>query len=363
MRQTFTDLLVFLNPNNQTERIRHTINWQSVYQMAKEQGVLAMAWHGIQCLHERKIISAENMPQNPLKIQWALSVEKISSRYFRQQNVIAKLSEYYVEHGIQMMLLKGYGLSLWYDVPEFRECGDVDIWLYGEQRRADRIMRDEWGVKVNVDRHHHTTFVIDGIMIENHFNFLNVYAHQSNRLIERDLLKLLQEGKGVKINIGATEVFIPSPNFNALFLLRHSAVHFAAISINLRHIIDWARFIINNYNDINWQWLYATAEQYNMHRFLYGINAIAIDYFGVSQNMVLEFPRNPQLEKRILEDILSPVFSKNQLGTPNLIDRIIYRTRRWWHNRWKHRIVYKEGLLVTFITQVYSHLLKPNSLK
>jgi hypothetical protein len=59
--------------------------------------------------------------------------------------------------------------------------------------------------------------------------------------------------------------------------------------------------------------------------------------------------------------ILSPEFSepKPHSGTLRIV---AYKFRRWWANRWKHRIVYREGLIKSFITQVYSHIIKPKSI-
>ena len=363
MKELFDDLLLFINHDNQTNKINRSINWDNIYAIAKEQGILAIVWDGVQNLCKRGIISQNNMPPKSLKIQWALSVEKITNRYLKQQNIIEKLSAFYSDHNIRMMLLKGYGLSLLYDCPEYRECGDIDIWLYGDQKRADKIIEYEKNIKVDVDRHHHTTFIINGTMVENHFNFLNIYAHRSNRYIEKELLRLSENENSIKIKVGNSDVFLPSPNLNALFLLRHSAVHFAAVSIKLRHILDWAKFIIRYHNEIDWKWLFKISEQYNMHQFLYGINSIVIKYFGVSQDMIPHFPCNSKLEDRILNDILSQDECISELQNRYLLSRVLFRFRRWWRNRWKHRIVYNEGLIQTFFTQVYSHLLKPKSLK
>ncbi|WP_302428918.1 hypothetical protein [uncultured Prevotella sp.] len=35
---------------------------------------------------------------------------------------------------------------------------------------------------------------------------------------------------------------------------------------------------------------------------------------------------------------------------------LTFKFRRWWHNRWKHPLVYKEWLLPMFMTLLWSHL-------
>lgn len=339
-----------------------SIAWSEVFRLAQRQGVLAIVWSAMHKLADEGKLTAEQMPDKALKLQWALSAEKISSRYRRQKLLIEKLAKFYAEHGIKMMLLKGYSLSIYYPTPEYRECGDIDIWLYGEQQKADRLLNEHKGVEIDEDKHHHTTFIIDGIMVENHYDFLNVHAHPSNKDIEQELQRLSKEDAGTEHRIGDAIVMVPPANLNALFLLRHAAAHFAAVEIGLRHIIDWALFVKNNNDNIDWSWLYGVAKRHNMEKFLNCLNAISIEYFGLDSKVVPEFERNAELEHRVFNDIISPEFSE-KMPSKGIVRRLIFRYRRWWANRWKHRIVYREGLLRTFIVQIYSHLLKPKSLK
>ncbi len=141
--------------------------WREIYDLSSVQGVLAQAWDGMQLLPEAM------RPPRALRLQWAVNVERIEKVYRRQERAIARLAAFYREHAIPMMLLKGYGLSLFYPVPEHRPCGDIDIWLFGRQPEADKLVAREWGVPVDVHKEHHTTFDVDGIMVENHYDFVN----------------------------------------------------------------------------------------------------------------------------------------------------------------------------------------------
>lgn len=239
-------------------------------------------------------------------------------------------------HSISLMLLKGYGQSFCYPCPEHRECGDIDIWLFGRQREADELLCREWGIRIDEDKHHHTVFLIDGIMVENHYNFLNVHAHASNREIEQ-LLRTYAEIHGETICLKDTEIHLPSPSFNALFLLRHAAAHFAAAEIGIRHIADWGMFIRRYCDKIDWTELYATARRMNMHRFLNCINAISINNLGVDVKLFPSFERDLKLEERVLNDILHPEFSE-KFPEKGFIRIIRFKFRRWLANRWKHRI-------------------------
>ena len=335
--------------------------WKALYSLANAQGVTGLIWDGAQRLFHAQIIPSQCAIPRLLKIQWALNIENIQSLYERQRRAIGRLAGFLQQHQIPMMVIKGYGLSLYYPTPEHRPCGDIDIWLFGKQEEADELLRKELDIKINVDVHHHTTFLFDGIMVENHFDFLNQHSHLSNRTIEAKLQAYaLQPTETVSVE-GAT-VHLPSADFNALFLLRHAAVHFAATEIGMRQVVDWLLFVEHNHAKINWEELETFARKMNMHHFLHCINAILIDHLGMKAGYVPDFQRNKPLENRVLNDIFSPEFSEQQEPRKGLAKIICFRFRRWWHNRWKHRIVFREGLLQTFFVQVRSHLMKPQSL-
>lgn len=351
------------------------IDYSSLLSFAIRHGLAAIAWDSFQRAMFDGQIPQEQLPSKSQKIQWALATERIEQKYARQKAVIEELATFFARYSIKMMILKGYGLSLNYPVPNHRPCSDVDIWLfeerqmpdgtierYGVQQKADVLLQKHLNIAIDEDKHHHTVFYLDGVMVENHYDFLNIHAHLSNRTIEKRLQQLTQQPMD-EIAVGEATIYLPSPDFHALFLLRHSASHFAAERITLRHLLDWHYFIGKESKKIDWQALYNIARQTNMHQFLDCLNAICIDKFGLSEDCIPSFERNHQLEERVWNEILHPEFSEEKPQKAGYIKSWSYMFRRWWANRWKHRIVYNESLAKTFLVQLWSHLLKPKSLK
>ena len=72
--------------------------------------------------------------------------------------------------------------------------------------------------------------------------------------------------------------------------------------------------------------------------------------------------RDKDLEERILMDILHPEFAEEKPAS-GLIPILTFKFRRWWHNRWKHPLVYKEWLLPMFLTLLWSHLRRWGTIK
>lgn len=328
--------------------------WLQLYRCAVEQAVDAILHDAIAPL------PAASQPERTLRVQWALQVERIEQRYARQERAIAGLAAFFDAHGIRLMLLKGYGLSLCYPVPAHRPCGDIDIWLHGEQPRADELLRRERGIAIDETHHHHTVFTFEGVMVENHYDFLNLYTHRSNRRIE-SMLRRLSEEPAERIRVQGAPVELPSANCHALFLLRHAAAHFAAERITLRHVIDWTLFVHRRHEAVDWEALEQTAREMNMERFLHSLQAIAVEQLGLPADEIPPFERDRALEQRVLNEILQPEFAEQRprKGTLRILS---FKLRRWWAGRWKHRLVYREGLFTSFFVHLWSHLLKPKSI-
>ncbi len=335
--------------------------WKDLYSLASAQGVLALAFDGV-CRVEKEGWLPENIivPQS-LKILWSLNVEKIEERYDHQAKTLEKVTSFFAEYGIKTMVLKGYGLSLLYPVKKHRQYGDLDIWLFGQQKKGDELVRKEFGIKIDNGHHHHTVYKMDGVTVENHYDFVNVHAHPSSHLVEKKLRSLVKE-RSFSVDIGESKIYLPPLIFSALFILNHNAGHWAASGIKLRNIVDWALMIIRFHDRINWYVIADFAQKMNCDKFLHCMNAVCIDYLGVDQSLIPVFSRDAKLEKRILDDFLHPEFDE-KAPSGNIFRALLFKYRRWWTNRWKHRIVYREGLFITFIMQIFSHLQKPKSLR
>ncbi len=331
------------------------------YQLSIKQGIGAFLFDGLQKATEAGLLPPDAVSRE-VKMKLFSHTMQVENVHKQHETVIANLAQFYAAHDVRMLLLKGYGLSLAYPNPHHRPCGDIDIWLYGDQEKADRLLHEEKGIAIDEDHHHHTIFHVGGVMIENHYNFLNTESHISNREIEKELHELIKQ-ENEKISVSGCDVYLPPATFNALFLLRHAGQHFAAMEIALRHVTDWAMFVKHYHKEIDWACLEQIARKQNMLRFMQCLNGICIDYLGLSEDLFPKWQRDKALEERIMNDILNPAFEdKSALGNGFLQDSF-YRLKRRWGQRWKHQLVYRESPIVTFMVLLRSHFVKPKAYK
>ena len=333
------------------------VDWAAVAELAAEQKVTAIAWDGYARLYEAGMVTVDM--DRSLKKQWlAMVYQSFELRYPEYRAKIGHLASFFAQHGIRMMVLKGYGLSLNYPVPMHRPCGDVDFWTFGEAERADQVLADELGIQVKGSPEHHTTFHFEDQYFEHHHNFVSAHAHPSSKVVEARLKELATQGFET-VDIDGQQIFLPSPDFNALFLLRHAASHLAGSEINIRQILDWGMFVKKYRDRIDWKALEAFVESTRTTAIYQILNGICVDFLGFSP-AVFPAGRHP-LESRVLEDILCPEFSA---PCPTFIlSQWLWRLRRWLHRTWKLRLVYPESLVRTFFVRLGTHLTHPEELK
>ena len=330
------------------------IDWQAIETLANQHGLAAIVIDGIEQLPDA------SRPPKEVLLQWiGETLQNYEYRYGLYQRAIAELAGWYNAHGYKMMVLKGYACSLNWPKPKHRPCGDIDIWLFGKQKEADALLAKEKGIKVDESHHHHTVFDWHGISVENHYDFVNVYAHKSSAELEKKFKELGQDDSHY-VEVNGERVYIPSPNLHALFLLRHMVSHFAAAEISLRQVLDWAFFAEKHTKKVDWNWLTELLEKYHMKDFFNCINAICVEDLGFSPSIFPTVQFLPSMKDRVLNDILEPEFTAAE--PKGFFPRVIYKYKRWQGNAWKQEMCYGESRWVSFWTGIWAKILKPASI-
>lgn len=311
-------------------------DWGSLKKLATKQHVPAIALDGLQALVEAGVEVHPGIGEDAwlqFYLGWVGTTLAMEQQYEAYEASLRHLAELYGKHGIRMMVLKGYGLSLNYPKPNHRPTGDLDIYLFGKQQEGDDLIRS-MGIKVDASHHHHTTFEFEGLFVENHYDFLNIYAHQGNRQIEEKLKWLSFK---CKHDEHLPNVYYPTDEFNTLFLLRHMGAHFAAEKMTLRQLLDWA---LAPQTELK--------EEYKMHDYRQVVNAICNEKLGF--RLPVEEVDSAMVE-RVFSDMISPWEHKKLT--------LWVRLKRWFANRWKSRLFYQENLPATFLIQLWSHIVRP----
>ena len=346
-------------------QLYNNIEWNLMFALANQQAIPVLLADGLQVymsVHpDAKLFSNESIADKQKRMQWLAQVMAYERLYARHEQAMVDLAQLYASRGIRMMVLKGYGLSLDWPVPNHRPVGDLDIYNFGKWQEADALVEERCRIKVDDGHEHHTVFNFNGVAVENHYDFINTKAHRDAPNIEARL-KALAEKDSKEIEVQGATIYLPSADFNAIFLMRHMGQHFAGEHLNLRQVLDWGFFVRAHHKEVGWNKNIAFLKEIGLYTFFNQINAICVDHLGFSEKDFPTIRRNQELEERILCDILHPEFAEKKPSF-GLFSIIAFKLHRWWHNRWKHKLIYKDRLWVTFVTLMLSHLKRIETIK
>ena len=335
-------------------KITDIIDWTAVHALAEQQGLTGVLLDAIDNL------PTEQRPPKELALQWIGEVlHGYEFRYELCCRAIADLAAFFNAHEVKVMVLKGYACSLNWPKPAHRPVGDIDIWQFGEHKKGNSLIRSEKRIKIDNSLHHHTVFNWQSFSVENHSDFINKHHHKGNIELEK-LFKDLGNDDSYSTILYGEQVYLPSPNLHALFLIKHAMTDFASVSVSLRQLLDWAFHVRKYSNVIDWKWLLEVVEKNHMAVFYNCINAICVEDLGFSPNMFPKIQYNPFLKEKVLNDILFPRFSNHEPSF--LLPRLIYKYKRWKANKWKLQLCYDESSWSAFWHGVWNHILKPSSL-
>lgn len=334
------------------------VDWLQLKALADKQGLSAVV---LDALNSGGGDLSCTMPVQ-MKLEWIGEVlQNFEGRYVQYEKAVSSLAGWHNKHGFRMMVLKGYACSLNWPKPEHRPCGDIDIWQFGEQKAADAALVDSFKLqdssfKIDTSHHYHTVFEWQGYTVENHYDFVNVHAHKSSKEVE-SVFKKLGQDDSYCVEVNGEDVYLPSPNLHAFFLIRHMASHFASAEITLRQVLDWAFFVEKHTKEIDWKWLTGLLEKYYMNDFYNSINAICVGDLGFEVKIFPNVQFDPSIKDKVLSDIISPEYLAAEPS--GFIKRMLYKYRRWKGNAWKQKMCYNENQLTAFVRGIWSHLLKP----
>ena len=333
----------------------HTANiaWGDIYKLARKQGVLAIAFDGLTKLFEADKEAAKSFPQ-ALKLQWINATLSIEKRYDYSKAVCSELVEKWAEQGINTLCLKGMAFSTYYPTPSHRECGDFDCYLYDDYAKGNDIAR-ELGAKVDEGMYKHSEMLYRKVMVENHRFIVAVRGGKKMKALH-SLLDNIARNEERKAIFG-TKIEMPSPMFNALFLNHHSLGHFLSEGIRLRHLLDWALFLKEEQERLDWEQFYALCEEYDMRAFVDCMTTLAVEIFGIKRTNEKITTQSPHTE-RVLDSIINDedaVFSQN-VGAWR---KRMLLVKNLFASQWKYRAFSTQGVISKFTSLVWGFITHP----
>lgn len=328
-------------------------DWEETKILARRGGVSALVFQAALQLPEGL------RPSLQVKLKWALETENSIERFGHQEKTASELSAFFYKAGIRMMILKGLGIARYYPRPELRECGDIDIWLFGQGEKGDRLITGS-GRDVDTSNPKHSVFSFDRILIENHRTFLDETLYRTDRRLDKVLTRILEEQVCSHSGKEAAKIYFPPADFNVLFLIRHAAMHFTG-GISLRHVTDWAVFLDREAGNINREKVNRILRREKLDKFAGILTAIACNYLGLSpEKAIIPCESYGEEANKTMSDMMR---EQPAHKSRNPLSILAFKVRHFTDTQWRYRIVYGRFSFPGRVwMSVKAHILRPGTI-
>ena len=286
--------------------------------------------------------------------------EKSIKNYWKRLNLMEQVALQFKKAGLDVMFMKGATTAKLYPKPQLRVFSDIDFYMFGEDEKSIQALKG-LGIKTDEYFNHHTQASFGGVLLENHYDFLDRDNHPGNLLMDDELKRLaVEEGHQYPFAFENPEVdnaYSMSPTMNAIFLMRHMAIHFFSETVALRLLYDWALFQRKYAKEVDWKKAIELYKKSGMPKFPGIIQGILSSKMGMT---IPECPIEPiygkEVEgiwKSIIESPASNPYKKNSIRF------LLYETQMFLNNRWKHRLVFEnESYWGLFFSYIWLYLKK-----
>ena len=147
-----------------------------------------------------------------------------------------ELSVLLTNDGYRNCVLKGQGTALYYDNPELRQCGDIDIWVEGDRDDILNYARNHGYNIPHIDIKHSDIESFDDVPVEVHFLPSWMYNPSTNKKLQSFFEeKSEKQFSNNDDKVGFTHTTI---EFDLVFSIVHIYRHIFSEGIGLRQLMD-----------------------------------------------------------------------------------------------------------------------------
>ena len=137
--------------------------------------------------------------------------------------------------------------------------------------------------------------------------------------------------------------------FNLLFVLRHTAVHFAW-SVPFRSLCDWATLLYNEQSKIDFKELECILNRSDMLCFYNALTLAAEKISGLPLSKMLIGEEGLEYADRIIEDCF---YTNSRALKPQTN---LQKVRRLLYNRWKYSRLLPDSYIKAWIKVIKRHI-------
>lgn len=252
------------------------IDFSAIQKLAEEQSVVGLITAGLEKVSDIKI------PKDVI-LQFVGSTLQIEQQNKAMNAFIADLIEKLRKEDIYTLLVKGQGIAQCYETPLWRSSGDVDLLLSDSNYEKAKKVLIPLASSVETEYTHfkHQGMTINGWEVELHGTQHSRLSKRVDDGIDTTQREVLYGGKVRSWMNGRTQVFLPAPDEDVIFVFTHILHHFFFEGIGLRQICDWCRLLWTYKDTLNHGLLESRIQKMGIMTEWKAFAAFAVKWLGM----------------------------------------------------------------------------------
>lgn len=301
-------------------------NWRYCFKQAYQQSLLATLFPIVQ----KYMYDESGKRISPLFSEWLATAHKASERNKFMNKKAGELTDIFRSWGYRSCVLKGQGVATLYPYPEFRQSGDIDLWVDGRQKDVVTCLRKNLIYIDHIDYVHSAVGIFKDVAVEVHFRPSRMYNPVTNLRLQR----FFKRNADSQFSNNNTELKFAYPTiaFNLVYSLIHINRHIFEEGIGLRQLMDYF-YILKHSTSEERIVAFEELKRLNLKKFTGAIMYILQEVFAIEQDYMLCTP-NIKEGEFLLEEIMrggnfGRFDSRNQEQyVNNRLKRGFYNTKR-----------------------------------
>lgn len=297
------------------------------FEEGKRQSLLSLLYRSVEAT-----ITAKDEAV-PVSEEWEEMVEEFLGRISREElpktlgayHLYAKMNEAVLtleNAGFLVCVLKGPTVGVFYEMPEYRKSGDIDLWLrdvdvFDERFEKAAAVLSGLGYQKDekMDSLYHAGFVNnEGLEIELHIFLTGEFSNKNlNRMLENYTKELRKKPFGATEVLGYSFPTLEGEDL-VFYNLLHMLHHFTTKGFGWKFICDWSMMFREKHPSVEENALFQLLEEARLLDFAEAVSLLAVNYMGLNKENV-DFLISGEISDEVVSILADELFVAGELGT------------------------------------------------
>ena len=242
---TETDSLFFeliqvsLGKRQSLSRIPSGEEWQLMFAMADIQAVAGIAFLALE-----RLASQGQKPPTDILLEWIGISEQIKHENQLVNKRCKDIEGILSSNGFKCCVLKGQGTALYYQNSQYRQSGDIDVWVKGDREEILNFARKNGYHIGHIDIKHSDIDFFEDVPVEVHFIPSWMFSPFKNKRLQKFFTEQADnQFRNKDVEAGFTHTTI---EFDLVYSLVHIYRHVFEEGVGLRQLLDYYHILIHS---------------------------------------------------------------------------------------------------------------------